>query len=177
MTLAIIVSLSVILLVAATVIVVQYRKILQLETREEYTAVQLTESDSLIRNVSVRELLTLANAGFIEDIEALMEESGVANKQPVFYGKYQELGKANREVYFRNLLEILSKNKPGLVDDLINSYAGISTQDILLLLLTEAGLENKVMARILFINAETLKKRKSRLKVKLKDAGFSFIDK
>lgn len=177
MILAIIVSLSVIILIATTVIVLQYRRILQLEDRAELNSVSLAEPDNLIRNISVRELLNLVNAGFSEDVELLMEESGVINKQPIFYGKYQELSKANREVYFQNLLEILSKNNPGFVDNLMNHYTGVSMQDILLLLLNETGLENKVIARVLFINAETLKKRKSRLKVKLKEAGFSFTDK
>ena len=68
------------------------------------------------------------------------------------------LVKKQKELYFRELIEIFSHNKKEYVRDLLDKYAGFSTQDVLLLLMCEMQLDNKTMARIMGLTLETLKK-------------------
>ena len=46
-----------------------------------------------------------------------------------------------------------------------------STQDVLLLLMCEMQLDNKTMARIMGLTLETLKKRKTRMRIKMRTAS------
>ncbi len=57
--------------------------------------------------------------------------------------------KKQKELYFRELIEIFSHNKKEYVRDLLDKYAGFSTQDVLLLLMCEMQLDNQTMARIM----------------------------
>lgn len=167
MLLIVIVFMAIVIIIAGVIIVFLYRKLSGMDEVEGFSEAHLTEPDDLIHDVSVRDVLKLVNTSFIEEVDTLIEESNIPGKQPVFYAKYQELTKNNRDAYFQNLMEILSKNKPGFVERLMTGYPEISTQDILLLLLHNAHLENKVIAKVLFISMETLKKRKTRLKAKM----------
>lgn len=167
MLLIVIVFMAIVILIAGMIIIFLYRKVSGMDEVEHFSETHLTEPDDLIHDVSVRDVLRLVNTSFMEEIDTLLEESNISNKQPVFYAKYQGLTKNNRDAYFQNLMEILSKNEPGFVDRLMTDYPDISTQDILLLLLHNAHLENKLIAKVLFINTETLKKRKTRLKAKM----------
>ena len=75
------------------------------------------------------------------------------------------------QLYFRELIEIFSHNKKEYVRDLLDKYAGFSTQDVLLLLMCEMQLDNKTMARIMGLTLETLKKRKTRMRIKMRTAS------
>ena len=92
-------------------------------------------------------------------------------KIPEFYDKYMNLVKKQKELYFRELIEIFSHNKKEYVRDLLDKYAGFSTQDVLLLLMCEMQLDNKTMARIMGLTLETLKKRKTRMRIKMRTAS------
>lgn len=87
------------------------------------------------------------------------------------YDKYMNLVKKQKELYFRELIEIFSHNKKEYVRDLLDKYAGFSTQDVLLLLMCEMQLDNKTMARIMGLTLETLKKRKTRMRIKMRTAS------
>lgn len=142
-----------------------YRKINAMPDDEEMRGIVEDFEPSL--KVSVGDIVKLANTNYIEQLDILIRESNVMGKLPAFYEKYLELNKSNKEDYFQNLLEVLGKNKQEYINELLNNHPEVSTQEILLLILMKAGIDNKTIARILFINTETLKKRKSRLKVKL----------
>ena len=47
----------------------------------------------------------------------------------------------------------------------------INTPDVLLLLMCEMQLDNKTMARIMGLTLETLKKRKTRMRIKMRTAS------
>lgn len=150
---------------AAIVVWYLYRKINAMPDDEVMRGVVDDFEPSL--KVSVGDIVKLANTNYIEQLDILIRESNVMGKLPAFYEKYLELNKSNKEDYFQNLVEVLGKTKQEYINELLNNHPEVSTQEILLLILMKAGIDNKTIARILFINTETLKKRKSRLKVKL----------
>ena len=113
----------------------------------------------------------LANINTAMDVGYLMLEYKINLKIPEFYDKYMNLVKKQKELYFRELIEIFSHNKKEYVRDLLDKYAGFSTQDVLLLLMCEMQLDNKTMARIMGLTLETLKKRKTRMRIKMRTAS------
>ena len=114
--------------------------------------------------IPLRDMVQLAN------INTAMEYK-INLKNPEFYDKYMNLVKKQKELYFRELIEIFSHNKKEYVRDLLDKYAGFSTQDVLLLLMCEMQLDNKTMARIMGLTLETLKKRKTRMRIKMRTAS------
>ena len=108
--------------------------------------------------IPLRDMVQLANINTAMDVGYLMLE-------------YMNLVKKQKELYFRELIEIFSHNKKEYVRDLLDKYAGFSTQDVLLLLMCEMQLDNKTMARIMGLTLETLKKRKTRMRIKMRTAS------
>ena len=141
-----------------------YRRVHAPSVPEKTVAV---ESFVPFLRLTAEDLIKLANAAYMEQLDTLIKESDVANRMPVFYQNYQELNQKNREAYFQNLLDVLRKDKKEYIDNLLNNRSDISTQEILLLILMKSGVSNKAIAKVLFITPDTLKKRKSRLKSKM----------
>lgn len=152
------------LIIAAIVLWYLYNKVKAMPDEDVRTSPE--NFDPFLR-IAVADIVKLANTHYIEQLDVLIRETKVEAKLPAFYEKYLELNKMNKEEYFQNLVEVLGKDKQDYINGLLDNYPEVSTQEILLLLLMEAGIDNKTIARILFILPETLKKRKSRLKVKL----------
>ena len=121
--------------------------------------------------IPLRDMVQLANINTAMDVGYLMLEYKINLKIPEFYDKYMNLVKKQKELYFRELIEIFSHNKKEYVRDLLDKYAGFSTQDVLLLLMCEMQLDNKTMARIMGLTLETLKKRKTRMRIKMRTAS------
>lgn len=117
-------------------------------------------------NVTAEEVAILANTGYSGHLEHLMHEMGIEKDEPGFYLKYTELKKKMREDYFRNLLDVIARDKQDRVARLLEEYPDFSVQDVLLVMLMDANLDNKTIARFLFVSVDTLKKRKTRLKAK-----------
>lgn len=117
--------------------------------------------------VTLEDLLHLSALNINLDVNSLMIEHRVPEKEPMFYEKYQDLVKQQKEWYFGELLNIFSKNRREYVSDLFERYNSLSTQDVVLLLMGSIPLENKMMARVMQVNLDTLKKRKRRLKLKM----------
>lgn len=155
---------GVIVLTALVVVWWLYRRV-HAPAEPERTLV--TENLIPFLRLTAEDLIKLANADYMEQLDALLKESDVESRMPVFYQNYQELNKKNREAYFQNLLDILRKDQKDYIDNLLNNRSDISTQEILLLILMKLGVRNKAIAKVLFITPDTLKKRKSRLKVKM----------
>lgn len=139
-------------------------------TKEKYNIqVEETEKDKI--DISLQDIIRLAALNTIQDVSSLIIEYKINVKMPEFYEKYLALSKHERELYFSELITIFTKNKREYVEDLFDRYTGLSTQDVLLLLMGEMQLDNKTMARIMGLGMETLKKRKTRLKAKLLTGG------
>ena len=102
--------------------------------------------------IPLRDMVQLANINTAMDVGYLMLEYKINLKIP-------------------ELIEIFSHNKKEYVRDLLDKYAGFSTQDVLLLLMCEMQLDNKTMARIMGLTLETLKKRKTRMRIKMRTAS------
>lgn len=153
-----------VLLIAAIVIWYLYHKVKAMP--DEEGKVPMDNFEPFLK-IAVGDIVKLTNANFIEQLELLIRESNVESKLPAFYEKYLELNKTNKEDYFQNLLEVLGKHKESYINALLSEHPDISTQEVLLLILIREKFDNKSIARILFITPETLKKRKSRLKIKL----------
>lgn len=124
--------------------------------------------------VTASDVEKLANIIYIEQLDALIRQSNAEQKLPAFYEKYLELNKSCKEQYLQNLLAVFVKGKEGWLDSFMKKYTDISPQDILMMLMLEAGFDNKSITRMLMVNYETLKKRKSRLKTKCKTLGIPF---
>ena len=92
--------------------------------------------------IPLRDMVQLANINTAMDVGYLMLEYKINLKIPEFYDKYMNLVKKQKELYFRELIEIFSHNKKEYVRDLLDKYAGFSTQDVLLLLMCEMQLDN-----------------------------------
>lgn len=166
----IIVIQSIVICAIVVALFLAYRKIIELK-KERKNAQLLRESGKIIPSLSIHEVLKLVNNDFLVDIDILVESLDISKKSPMFYEKYQELSKNNRDAFFQNLLDVICKDNPVVETRIIRYYDLISEQDILLLLLSEQSVENKMLAKILCLNLETLKKRKTRLKAKLREAG------
>lgn len=124
-------------------------------------------------DITVQDIIRLAALNTTVDVSSLIIEYKINIKMPDFYEKYQKLSKHEKELYFSELISIFSKNRREYVRDLFDHYTGLSTQDVLLLLMCEMQLDNKTMARIMGLSMETLKKRKTRLKVKMHAGSLS----
>lgn len=120
--------------------------------------------------LTVKDVLRLANNEYVEYLEALIKEHELETKFPAFHEKYQTASYINKDRYFQDLFEILSMPRKQYVAELFATYQEFSTQDVLLLLLCEAKLDNRTISRILFISMDTLKKRKTRLKMKIEQS-------
>lgn len=124
--------------------------------------------------ITASDVEKLANIACIEQLDALIRQADIERKLPAFYEKYQILSKSCKEQYLENLLAIFTRGKESWLDSFMKKYTDISPQDILMMFMLEAGFDNKSIARMLMINYETLKKRKSRLKTKCKTSGVPF---
>ena len=121
-------------------------------------------------DITLQDIIRLAALNTRLDVSSLIIEYKINIKIPDFYEKYQALSKHEKELYFSELITIFTKNRREYVEELFNRNAGLSTPDVLLLLMGEMQLDNKTMARIMGVGMETLKKRKTRLKAKLQSA-------
>lgn len=119
-------------------------------------------------SLSVKEALRLANNEYVEDIDVLVKEYNLETEAPGFYEKYQIVNRIHKDKYFQDLYEIICAPRKAYVTELLFAHQEFTSQDILLLLMCEARLDNRTMARILFVSQDTLKKRKTRLKLKMK---------
>lgn len=137
--------------------------------RKKQTEQVVVEKEKV--EISLQDIIRLAALNTVQDIGCLIIAYKINVKMPEFYEKYQALNKQEKELYFNELIAIFSKNKREYVRDLFDKYPGLSTQDVLLLLMTEMQLDNKTMARIMGLSMETLKKRKTRLKSKMNVEG------
>ncbi|WP_251621373.1 hypothetical protein [Odoribacter lunatus] len=111
---------------------------------------------------------------FWDHLEVLMEQSKVEQKLPWFYNQCLDLRKSCREKYLDILFSLFTRDRKEWTDRLMKEYTEINPQDILMMLMVEAGYNNKSIARLLWINYETFKKRKSRLKAKCKSLNIPF---
>lgn len=118
-------------------------------------------------NINLQDIISLAVLNTAVDVGALIIEYKIHVKFPEFYEKYQALNKQEKELYFNELIEILSKNRREYVHGLFDKYPGFTNQDVLLLLMCEMQTDNRTMARIMGLTLETLKKRKTRLRSKM----------
>ena len=112
--------------------------------------------------IPLRDMVQLANINTAMDVGYLMLEYKINLKIPEFYDKYMNLVKKQKELYFRELIEIFSHNKKEYVRDLLDKYAGFSTQDVLLLLMCEMQLDNKTYKKynIQVAKSQDLSRRK-----------------
>jgi hypothetical protein len=117
--------------------------------------------------ITLNDIIHLASLNSISDLNALMIEYRIPVKYPVFYEKYQMLSKQEKDFYFSELVTVCAGNRKDEILDLYERYPGLSTQDVLLWLMMEIHTDNKTISRILGIQAEALKKRKARLKLKM----------
>lgn len=120
-------------------------------------------------DITLQDIIRLAALNTTPDVNSLIIEYKIDRKNPGFYEKYLALSKREKELYFNELVTIFSKNRREYVQELFDHHPALSVQDVLLILMSEAQLDNKTMARILSLNAETFKKRKSRLKAKMQE--------
>lgn len=119
-------------------------------------------------DITIQDIIRLAALNTTLDVTSLIIEYKINIKFPEFYERYQALNKRERELYFDELITIFSKNRPEYVRELYDQHPVLSTQDVLLLLMNEMKLDNKTIARVLALSMETLKKRKTRLKAKIR---------
>lgn len=125
-------------------------------------------------SITAFEIEKLSNIAYIERLETLVRQANVEQKLPVFYEKYTETNKLCREHYLENLLMLFSRGKDRELDHFMKTYPELSVPDILMLFMLDAGFDNKSIARMLWINYETFKKRKSRLRIKCATLGVPF---
>lgn len=125
-------------------------------------------------NITAFDIETLSNIAYLEHLDALIRQSNVEQRLPAFYEKYVGLNKIGRERYLENLLRLFSRGKERELDDFMKTYTELSVPDILMLFMLDAGFDNRAITRMLWINYETFKKRKSRLKIKCSTLGVPF---
>lgn len=116
--------------------------------------------------ITLNDVIRLVSLNSISDLNALMVEYRIPAKLPEFYEKYQMLGKQEKDFYFSELVAVCGRNREEEIQDLYER-ARLSTQDVLLWLMTELHIDNKTITRVFGIQAEALKKRKARLKLKM----------
>lgn len=126
------------------------------------------ENCELFFKIDITDVVKLTNTDYIEQLEVLIRRADVESNLPALYKKYLKLNRTNKEKYFQNLVEVLGRDKQDYINNLLDNHPDVSTSEILLLLLLEAEIDNKTIARMLFIQPESIKKRKSRLRLKLK---------
>lgn len=119
-------------------------------------------------DITVQDILRLAALSTAPDVSSLLVEYKIHVRHPEFYEKYQALNKYEQELYFEELIAVFGKGHPEQVRELFEKYPGLSTQDVLLLLMNGLGFDNRTMARIMSLTLETLKKRKTRLNAKIR---------
>lgn len=125
-------------------------------------------------SITAFDIEKLSNIDYIEHLDSLLRQSHVEQKLPAFYEKYIGLNKICRERYLEDLLMIFSRGKERELDSFMKNYTELSVPDILMMFMLDAGFDNKSIARMLWINYETFKKRKSRLKIKCATLGVPF---
>mgnify|MGYP000648194820 CR=1 FL=1 len=121
--------------------------------------------------IPLRDMVQLANINTAMDVGYLMLEYKINLKIPEFYDKYMNLVKKQKELYFRELIEIFSHN---FINDTPNTEINTGEDSIYLLVflpICEMQLDNKTMARIMGLTLETLKKRKTRMRIKMRTAS------
>lgn len=118
-------------------------------------------------NINLQDIISLASLNTSMDVSALIIEHEIHTSNPDFYAKYRALNKQEKELYFNELIDILSKNRREYVRDLFDKYPKFNNQDVLLLLMCQMQVDNKTKARVLGLPLETLKKRQTRLKEKM----------
>lgn len=121
--------------------------------------------------IELREISKLNNWNFFENLQALIRLTHLAEKNPQFYSKFQELYQTHMDGYLWRLMEALGRDNPRLYDVVNRRYGYLSIQEMLLIMLMDTNLLNREMAEIVCTPLETHKKRKLRLKAKLKDLG------
>lgn len=151
-------------MISVSVLVVLYWKT---QRKEQVGETVVKENCDPFLRVTVQDVLKLAHAHYMEKLDQLVEETNLKEKVPAFYDDYQRLSKNSKETYFQSLLEVLCVHRQDWLSRMVNGPVDMATQDILLMLLMEEELENKNIARILFITPDALKKRKTRLKLKI----------
>lgn len=124
------------------------------------------ETDKM--DITVQDILRLTALSNASDITSLLIEYKIHVRYPEFYEKYQALSKHGQELYFEELIAIFSKGQPEKVRELYEQYSDLSTQDALLLLMSDLGLDNRTMSRVMALTLEALKKRKTRLNAKIR---------
>lgn len=77
--------------------------------------------------IPLRDMVQLANINTAMDVGYLMLEYKINLKIPEFYDKYMNLVKKQKELYFRELIEIFSHNKKNM-----SGIYWINTPDFLL---------------------------------------------
>ena len=117
---------------------------------------------------TVQDIIRLSALSIVPEVSSLIIEYKIHVKHPTFYERYQALNKHERELYLEELVTIFSKGHPEKVRELHEKYPGLSMQDVLLLLMSGQGLDNRTIARIMSLTLETLKKRKTRLNAKIR---------
>lgn len=151
---------------------------LRQKVKEEEREPELSSDEPLIFgptvNITAFEIEKLSNIAYMEQLEALFRQANVEQRLPAFYEKYVALNKGCKEQYLENLLLLFAKGKEGSLDRFMKKYTELSTQDILMMFMLDAGFDNKSIMRMLWINYETFKKRKSRLKSKCGVLGIPF---
>lgn len=149
---------------------------LKMKAERKQTYSPLKEPLPFAPSVSITafEIEKLSNIVYIERLETLVRQANIEQKLPAFYEKYSELNKMYREHYLGNLLMLFNKGRERELDRLMKTYTELSVPDILMMFMLDAGFDNKSIARMLWINYETFKKRKSRLKVKCTTLGIPF---
>lgn len=120
-------------------------------------------------DITIEEVVHLLNASNFIDTTTLMSDFQVEKVMPDFYAKYQNQNKAGREAYYKKLIALLGRDKQEQIEMLQSAQPGFSVTEILLLLLCEMNLDNKTIARVMHSGLETLKKRKTRLKIKIRE--------
>lgn len=137
--------------------------------RKEGVVTCKEKTEMALTDLTLQDLIHLVSAGSIVWVNSLMDDFEVAGKMPEFHEKYQLLNRDTKEYYFQELIRVLGKNKRGYIENLVEHHPEFSTQDRLLLLMCEMELDNKTMSRIMLSNLDTLKKRKTRLRAKIRE--------
>lgn len=119
-------------------------------------------------DISIEDIIRLAALNNTLDVSSLIMVHKINVKMPEFYEKYQALIKREKELYFTELIAIFSKNRREYVQNLFNHNPSLSVTDVLLVLMLGTNIDNKTIARIMGVSMDTLKKRRTRLKTKLR---------
>lgn len=145
------------------------------KAREKKIAVSEAKPEiASLPEIGQEDIIKLINTNSTSDVTALFLEHKVHAHMPGFYDKYQHIVKQSQELYYQELKTVLSKRRQDILQPLYERCPVLSSQDIILLLLSEMLKDNKTIAHAMGINSEALKKRKTRLKSKLATCGLDF---